>query len=93
MRCIGCKRKKIKPWTGVKNPKNKTMDFNGNVKASESEHVKIATDMATHICGFNPTQQNEMLGIIRGVVSKSRQLQIDEAEKQLAYLKESIQGF
>ena len=57
-----------------------------------SEHESIANDMGNHICNFDPEQQNEMLRTIRQIVAERRQMNIEETEKQLAYLKETFQN-
>jgi len=57
-----------------------------------SEHDSIANDMGNHICNFSPEQQNEMLRTIRQIVAERRQMNIEETEKQLAYLKETFQN-
>ena len=57
-----------------------------------SEHESVANDMGNHICNFTPEQQNEMLRIIRQIVARRRQIDIEETEKQLAYLKETFQN-
>ena len=55
-----------------------------------SEHESVANDIGIHICNFNPEQQNEMLRTIRQIVAERRQMNIEETEKQLAYLKETF---
>jgi len=57
-----------------------------------SEHESVANDMGHHICNFTPEQQNEMLRTIRQIVAERRQMDIEETEKQLAYLKETFQN-
>ena len=57
-----------------------------------SEHQSVANDMGNYICDFNPEQQNEMLRTIRQIVAEHRQLNIEETEKQLAYLKDTFQN-
>jgi len=57
-----------------------------------SEHDSVANDMGNHICNFNPEQQNEMLRTIRQIVAERRHMNIEETEKQLAYLKETFQN-
>jgi hypothetical protein len=56
-----------------------------------SEYKLVANDMGNHICNFNPEQQNEMLRTIRQIVAGRRQMNIEETEKQLSYLKETYQ--
>ena len=55
-----------------------------------SEHEAVAKDMANAICNFSPENQNEMVRIIRQIVSERRQISLDEAEKQLSYLRETF---
>ena len=56
------------------------------------EHITIANDMANHITEFEANLQNEMLKIIREIVAKNRQSEIEYYEKHLAHLKETFQN-
>ena len=58
----------------------------------EADHISIAQQMAKEIASnFKPDQQNDMLRCIRNVVLEHRQLEIQETEKKLAYLKGALQ--
>jgi hypothetical protein len=62
------------------------------IQPKQAEHISIAEQMAKEIAiNFNPDQQNDMLRCIRNVVSERRQSEIEETEKQLAYLKDTLQ--
>ncbi len=69
--------------------------YNEEVKSiptKNAEHLSIAEKMGEEIASkFNPEQQNEMVRSIRCKVSERRQLEIEELEKRLAYLKEKFQ--
>ena len=55
------------------------------------EHMYIASEMGKDILsGFNIEQQNEMLVHIKDMIVNSRQLEIEEIEKKVVHLKESI---
>lgn len=59
--------------------------------SSQPEHKAIAMDFANVMLErFNPTECNEMLALIRQRWSEYRQMEIEKAEKQISYLKESI---
>ncbi len=61
--------------------------------AAKEQHVNIAEQMAKEIVlNYDPIQQNEIVRVIRQNVSEQRQLRIEEAEKQLCYLKDSFQS-
>lgn len=61
--------------------------------AANEQHVNIAEQMAKEIfLNYDPIQQNEMVRTIRKCVSEQRQIRIDEAEKNVAYLKDSFQS-
>ena len=59
--------------------------------SSQSEHKSIAIDFANSMLErFSPTECNEMLLLIRQRWSEQRAVEIEKAERQIAYLKESI---
>lgn len=59
--------------------------------SSQPEHEKIAMDFANAMLErFNPNECNEILFLIRQRWSEYRQLEIEKAEKQISYLKESL---
>lgn len=57
-----------------------------------SEHEFIANEIADHICNFNPEQQNEMLKIIRQITTDRRRMKIEDAEKEAAYLRATLEN-
>ncbi len=58
---------------------------------SQPEHKAIAIDFANAMIErFNPNECNEILLLIRQRWSEHRQLEIEKAEKQISYLKESL---
>ena len=59
-------------------------------KGKDEQHITMAIDMAENICQQPPGEQNEMLTKIRDTVIDQRQQMIDEAEKNCAYLKETM---
>ncbi len=62
-------------------------------KMKEAEHLAMASGMANEICErFNPEQQNEMILRIRQIISERRQLKIEEAKKELEYLKTTFEN-
>lgn len=59
--------------------------------SAQPEHKSIAMDFANAMLQqFNPTECNEMLLLIRQRWSEQRAMEIENAEKQIAYLKESL---
>ena len=59
--------------------------------SSQPEHKATAMDFANVMLErFNPNECNEMLALIRQRWSEYRQMEIEKAEKQIAYLKESL---
>ena len=64
----------------------------GSISTKQAEHISIAEQMGKEIASnFNPDQQNDMLRCIRNIVLERRQLEIEETEKKLAYLKDTFQ--
>jgi sensor histidine kinase YesM len=61
------------------------------VASKQSQHESIAVEFASQICQFSHDLQNEMLKVIRQTISERRQLEIEETEKKLAYLKSTMQ--
>ena len=58
---------------------------------SQPEHKATAMDFANAMLDrFNPNECNEMLTLIRQRWSEHRQMEIEKAEKQISYLKESL---
>lgn len=57
---------------------------------NQSEHVKIAKEMAVHITGFSPVMQLEMVKFIKGYVAEEMKSNFERQEKQLYELKEII---
>ena len=61
--------------------------------AAVEPHINIAQQIAKEIIlNYDPIQQNEMCRIIRQNVSEQRALRIEGAEKDLAYLKQSLEN-
>ena len=61
--------------------------------AAVEQHINIAQQMAKEIIlNFDPVQQNEMCRVIRQQVSEQRMIRIEGAEKDLAYLKQSLEN-
>ena len=59
--------------------------------SSQPEHKVIAMDFAnTMLEKFNPKECNEILLLIRQRWSEHRLMEIEKAEKQIAYIKESL---
>ena len=59
--------------------------------SSQPEHIATAMDFANAMLErFNPTECNEILILIRQRWSEQRLLEIEKAEKQISYLKESL---
>ena len=59
--------------------------------SSQPEHKACAMDFANAMLErFNPNECNEMLALIRQRWSEYRQMEIEKAEKQISYLKESL---
>ena len=64
----------------------------GSISTKQAEHISVAEQMGKEIASnFNPEQQNEILRFIRNMVAERRQVEIEETEKRLAYLKETFQ--
>lgn len=64
----------------------------GGITTEQVEHISVAEQMGKEIVlNFNPGQQNDMLRCIRNMVLERRQLEIEETEKKLAYLKDTLQ--
>lgn len=62
------------------------------IQKEQEEHISVAQKMGIEIVSnFNPSQQNDMLQYIKNMVAERRQLEIEEAEKKLSYLKETFQ--
>lgn len=62
-----------------------------SVTSSQQEHKEIAIGFANGMLKrFNPNECNEMLLLIRQRWSEYRQMEIEKAEKQISYLKESL---
>lgn len=62
-----------------------------SVPSSQPEHKAIAMAFANEMLErFNPNECNEMLLLIRQRWSEYRQIEIEKAEKQISYLKESL---
>lgn len=58
---------------------------------AQADHIVISNQFANEIMDrFNPTQVNEMLKNLRGIIANKRQEEIGIAEKQIAYLNESL---
>ena len=57
----------------------------------KEEHLAMAIEMANAICGKSPDQQNAMVKQIHSIVKERRQQAIDEADKNAAWLKETMQ--
>jgi hypothetical protein len=66
----------------------KKLDCSVNPQSKQPEHIKIAKDMAAHICEFNPDFQFEMVYTIRDYVSIQLKILIEETEKRLYNLSE-----
>ena len=61
--------------------------------AAVEHHINIAQQMAKDIIlNYDPVQQNEMCRVIRQQVSEQRMIRIEGAEKDLAYLKQSLEN-
>jgi len=59
--------------------------------SSQPEHKVIAMDFANAMLErFNPNECNEILLLIRQRWSEHRSMEIEKAEKQISYLKESL---
>ena len=59
--------------------------------SSQAEHKAIAIGFANEMLErFNPAECNEMLLLIRQRWSEYRHMEIEKAEKQISYLKESL---
>lgn len=62
-----------------------------SVPSMQPEHKAIAMQFANEMLDrFNPMECNEILSLIRQRWSESRQMDIESAEKKIAYLKESL---
>lgn len=62
-----------------------------SLPSSQPEHKAIAMSFANEMLErFNPTECNEMFLLIRQRWSEYRQMEIEKAEKQISYLKESL---
>lgn len=58
---------------------------------SQSEHKANAMDFANAMLErFNPIECNEILSLIRQRWSEQRTTEIEKAERQISYLKESL---
>ena len=61
--------------------------------AAIEQHINVAQQMAKDIIlNYDPVQQNEMCRVIRQQVSEQRMIRIEGAEKDLAYLKQSLEN-
>jgi len=61
------------------------------VPLSQPEHKATAMDFANAMLEqFNASECNEILLLIRQRWSEHRKMEIEKAEKQIAYLKESL---
>ena len=61
--------------------------------SAKEEHLEFAKEVSNLITSrFAPKEQNETLKRIYELIREQRQITIDNAEKHLAYLKETMQG-
>ena len=59
----------------------------------EPEWMQMANEMANAIISrFDPSIQNETLNAIRVAIKANREMEINETEKKLSYLKDTIQA-
>lgn len=62
----------------------------GSIDA-QPEHANVAKAMANEIISnWSPGEQNSILRTIRDLVANQRQIEIDETEKKLDYLRDSL---
>jgi len=59
--------------------------------AKQDKNEAMAEEMANAICSNSPDVQNRMLKQIHSIVKERRQIMIDEADKNAAWLKETMQ--
>lgn len=57
----------------------------------QEEHLASAIEMANSICNQSPEHQNAMVKQIHSIVKERRQQMIDDGEKNVAWLKDTIQ--
>ena len=58
---------------------------------SVPEHANLAKAMAEDIISnWNPQEQNSILRSIKDIVAGKRQIEIEETEKRLEYLRDSL---
>ena len=70
---------------------NKMYNEVKSLPSSQPEHKAIAMDFANAMLErFNPNECNEILLLIRQRWSEHRSMEIEKAEKQISYLKESL---
>lgn len=68
--------------------------YNEKTKSSIAvpEHANVAKAMAEEIISnWNPAEQNSILRLIKEVVAGKRQIEIEETEKRLEYLRGSLE--
>jgi hypothetical protein len=69
-----------------------TQEQNEGVK-KQPEHLQLAVEISAMACErFDPYQQNEFLKEISQRIKNNRQELIDNASKQVDYLKSSFEG-
>ncbi len=57
----------------------------------QEKHLAVAVDMADNICEQSPEYQNVMVKHIYSIVKERRQQMIEDGEKNVAWLKDTIQ--
>lgn len=68
-------------------------ELKSNSPSVQPEHLSIAMDFANSMIDrFPPHEANEMLNLIRQRWSEYRMMKIEEAEKEIAYIKDSLSG-
>ncbi len=59
----------------------------------QSDHKAIAEKMGQQIVAdFEPDQQNEMIVLIKNIVTESRNVEIKKTQHRLDYLKETLKS-
>lgn len=66
--------------------------YEGKKEEVRPEYLNIAMNMAETIIELDPVLQNEIIHTIVNIIKENRHQLIDDAKKQLSYVKDSMQS-